>query len=178
MEQTSEDAGIALTVADGSLAGGFDQWYRDEYRPVLTIALALTGDVGTAEDITQEAFAAASATWNELLGHPNPSAWIRRVVANKAASWVRRLQNHRRIQQLLRNDRTPEVPLPHPEVWAAVRRLPRRQAQVVALHYLEDRPVTDIAELLDLSPGSVKTHLSRGRANLRAALGEGGNDVS
>ena len=68
------------------------------------------------------------------------------------------------------------VDLPDREVWDLVRRLPKRQAQAVALHYLEDLPVSEIAEILECSPGSVKTHLSRGRQALRAAFG--GDDAS
>jgi len=51
------------------------------------------------------------------------------------------------------------------------RSLPRQQARVVALHYLEDRSVDQIAEILDISPGTVKTHLHRGRATLAIRLG-------
>ncbi len=54
----------------------------------------------------------------------------------------------------------------------AVRRLPKRQAQCVALHYLEDRSVADVAALLDIAEATVRVHLHQGRATLAAALGE------
>jgi len=63
-----------------------------------------------------------------------------------------------------------------PEFWSAVRALPRRQAQVVALHYLEDLPVAEVAEILDVSPGSVKRHLHDGRRALARRLHEDGED--
>jgi RNA polymerase sigma-70 factor (ECF subfamily) len=54
--------------------------------------------------------------------------------------------------------------------WQAVRRLPPRQAQAVALYYMEDYSVSDIAEVLDCSEGTVKTHLSRARAAVARQL--------
>ena len=54
----------------------------------------------------------------------------------------------------------------------AVRQLPTRQAQCVALHYLEDRSVADVAALLDIAEATVRVHLHQGRAALAAALGE------
>ena len=64
-----------------------------------------------------------------------------------------------------------EVDVADPAFWDAVRRLPRRQAQCVALHYLEDRSVADVAAVLDISPDTVKVHLHRGRRALAEALG-------
>jgi RNA polymerase sigma-70 factor (ECF subfamily) len=54
--------------------------------------------------------------------------------------------------------------------WQVVRRLPPRQAQSVALYYMEDYSVSDIAEVLDCSEGTVKTHLSRARAAVARQL--------
>ena len=56
-------------------------------------------------------------------------------------------------------------------VWDEVRRLPVRQAQAIALHYLEDLPVSDIAAILECSESAVKTHLTRARARLAERLG-------
>jgi RNA polymerase sigma-70 factor (ECF subfamily) len=58
-----------------------------------------------------------------------------------------------------------------------VRRLPKRQAQAVALHYLEDRSVEDIAAILECSTGTVKQHLHRARRRLAALLGEDGGEA-
>jgi RNA polymerase sigma-70 factor (ECF subfamily) len=57
------------------------------------------------------------------------------------------------------------------ELWDAVRALPPRQAQVVALHYLEDRSVSQIAAILDCAEATVKVHLRRGRLELARRLG-------
>ena len=57
-----------------------------------------------------------------------------------------------------------------PELWRLVRRLPEQQRWAVALHYVEDRPVAEVAAVLGCSEGSVKTHLSRARATLARQL--------
>jgi RNA polymerase sigma-70 factor (ECF subfamily) len=64
-----------------------------------------------------------------------------------------------------------EIPGDSAAFWDTVRSLPRRQAQVVALHYLEDRPVAEIAEILGIAAGTVKKHLFDGRHALARALG-------
>ena len=58
------------------------------------------------------------------------------------------------------------------EFWDHVRRLPRRQAQAIALHYLEDRSVADVADILGCSVATAKVHLHRGRHALAERLGE------
>jgi RNA polymerase sigma-70 factor (ECF subfamily) len=60
---------------------------------------------------------------------------------------------------------------PDDEFWSAVRGLPARQAQAVALHYLEDRSVADIAAVLGCAEATVKVHLHRGRLALARTLG-------
>ena len=61
--------------------------------------------------------------------------------------------------------------LPDLELRSALLQLPMRQRQCVALRYYDDRTVDEIAQLLDVTPGSVKTHLHRGHARLRELLG-------
>lgn len=64
-----------------------------------------------------------------------------------------------------------ELPEQDEAVWRAVRQLPRRQAQVVALHYVDDRSVAEIAAVLDLAEGTVKATLHQARQALARALG-------
>jgi RNA polymerase sigma-70 factor (ECF subfamily) len=65
----------------------------------------------------------------------------------------------------------PDLGSSDPEFWEAVRSLPTRQSQVVALFYLEDLPITDVADILDMSLGTVKRHLHNGRLALGRRLG-------
>lgn len=155
-------------------AAPFTEFYEREYRPVVEFACALTGDRWAAEDLAQEAFIAAERDWQRLAVYDQPAAWVRRVVANKSVSRFRRLGAESRALLRLQH----RAPAPPPqlsadsvEVWAAVRRLPKRQAQVIALTYLEDLSLQQIGEILECSPFTVKTHLQRARATLAEQIG-------
>jgi RNA polymerase sigma-70 factor, ECF subfamily len=96
------------------------------------------------------------------------------VVANLATSSFRRsFREARALTRLASRRPAPtEITLEDPDFWAAVRRLPRRQAQCVALHYLEDRSTAEVAEILGISEPTVRVHLHRGRLALATTLGE------
>jgi RNA polymerase sigma-70 factor (ECF subfamily) len=152
-----------------SLPEDFDAFWRREQVSVTAFAYALTGSRTAAEDLAQEAFAAAAAAWSTL---QNPSAWVRRVVSNRAISrWRRQGRETRALSRLALQRDTYRISEDDMSFWDAVRRLPRRQAQVVALYYLDDLPVAEIAETLGVAEGTVKATLFRGRAALARALG-------
>jgi RNA polymerase sigma-70 factor (ECF subfamily) len=144
----------------------FDDFYRREHRHVLGLAFVLTGNQSVAEDITQDAFTAAFRHWRSVAAYDSPGAWVRRVTCNQAASVVRRrVREAKALVRLARRTQTAiELDEGDEAFWQAVRRLPPRQAQAVALFYLEDYSVRDISAVLDCSEGTVKTHLSRARA--------------
>jgi RNA polymerase sigma-70 factor (ECF subfamily) len=146
----------------------FDDFWRREHVAVVAFAYALTGSRTTAEDLAQDAFAAAATQWATL---ENPSAWVRRVVANRAASgWRRRGREARALSRLGARDDAYEMPADDAAFWDAVRALPRRQAQVIALHYLDDLSIAAIAQTLDIAEGTVKATLHQARASLARAL--------
>lgn len=175
MLDADSSEGAATQVDQGSdAAGGFDAFYVANYHGVVAVAVALSGDRGAAEDLAQEAFSAAHGRWGELQDYDNPGAWVRRVVANKAVSGHRRDRSEAKGLRLIGATRTSELPYGtehRAELWAAVRRLPARQAQAVALYYLGDRSVAAVAEQMGLSEGAVKSHLSRARRTLARKLG-------
>jgi len=149
----------------------FDAFCRREYAPVVGLAYVLTGDWSAAEDLAQEAFFAAFRRWDALAAYDNRGAWVRRVVANRAVSRRRRLGSEARALTRLGGRRPAgpahaEIPDRADEVWALVRRLPARQAQVFALTYVEDLSLDQIAAVLGISAGTAKTHLTRARAAL------------
>jgi RNA polymerase sigma-70 factor (ECF subfamily) len=158
----------------------FETFYLRELSSLVSLARALTGSAATAEDIAQEAMVAAYRRWDYVARLDLPAAWVRRVCANMATSQLRRRTTEARA--LLRLSRTREIPLEletsDAEFWAEVRRLPRRQAQSIALHYLYDMSVIDIAQTLDCSQSSVKAHLVRGRATLARRLDLPGEERS
>ena len=151
----------------------FEDFYMEEFPAVVRFAFVVSGNVSTAEDIAQEAFLAAHRQWDRISSYAEPRAWVRRVVANKAVSAFRRQLAEARamlrlgIPSQLQN---PELEDQTLEFWDAVRSLPRRQTQVVALFYLEDRAVAEIAEILGMAEGTVKKHLHDGRRRLADLL--------
>lgn len=108
-----------------------------------------------------------------LAGYDDPAAWVRRVCVNRSVSLIRRRASEARALARLVTRRVlpDELPADSDAFWSAVRRLPRRQAQVVALYYLGDRPVAEIATVLGCAEGTVKAHLHRARRSLAVELG-------
>jgi RNA polymerase sigma-70 factor, ECF subfamily len=150
----------------------FDAFALRERRPLTAYAWSLTGDLGAAEDLVQDALEAAWKDWGRVRGLDRPGAWARRVVGNKAIDRGRRAGREQRALSRLARGAPTAVEL-EPEddrFWAEVRRLPRRQRQAVALHYLEDMPIADIARVLECAEPTVRVHLHRGRLALAAAL--------
>ena len=168
-EEAASQVGLGSVVSEG-----FGTFYRANYHRVVALAVVLSADRAEAEDLAQDAFAAAHGRWPELGGYDNPGGWVRRVVANMAVSGYRRRQSETKGLRLVGLPRPSSLPYGtehRAELWAAVRGLPKRQAQVVALFYLGDRSVAEVAELMGLSEGSVKSHLARARRALAGQLG-------
>jgi RNA polymerase sigma-70 factor (ECF subfamily) len=140
--------------------------------PRLVVQLyAVTGDLAEAQEAVQEAFLRALAAPGRFARLERPEAWLRRVAVNVSRSRYRR---RRMLEVLLhRIGPPPVIPDPSPQhvmLMDALRRLPVAQRHVVALHYLVDLPVEEVALTLDVSVGTVKSRLFRGRAALAAQL--------
>jgi len=149
-------------------------FYRREYTRMVAIARALLRSGAAAEDVAQESFVAAHRHWPKIRGYEDPGAWVRRVLINRATSLQRRLgAEWRALNRLGGQAETtiPELSPPATEVWEEVRRLPRRQAQAIVLHYVDQLSVAEIGEVMGCSPGAVKSHLHRARARLGERLG-------
>ena len=163
--------------ADTATIEPFETFYRREYRPVVGLVVALGGDTASAEDVAQEAFLAAKRQWEKVGRLDKPAAWVRKVVAKKSISlWRHRGAEARALARMNRSASgsaadDPEFSAATVEVWQAVRALPKRQAVALALTYLDDSPLDEVAEVLGCSPGTVKTHLRRGRASVAKRLG-------
>jgi RNA polymerase sigma-70 factor (ECF subfamily) len=163
-------------VADGErVETGFDAFFRVEYPALIALLDRVCSDLDTADDLAQEALARAFARWSEVAVHPNPPAWVRRVALNLAMSGHRTSRRRTAALQRMISVR----PAPSGEghdgdderISIAICRLPVQQRAAVALFYLEDRPVAEIAELLECAPATARVHLHRGRRALHAALG-------
>lgn len=151
----------------------FEVFYRREYSGCVRLAYVLSGSRWGAEDLAQDAFVEAHRRWSDIGSYENPGAWVRRVVSNRAVSgYRRRVAETRALIRMAGGWRSALSDLaPDTEgVWAAVRDLPRRQAQVVALTYLDGLSLKEIAEVLNVAVPTVSTHLRRGREALAVTL--------
>ncbi|GGN53743.1 RNA polymerase sigma24 factor [Actinoplanes lobatus] len=151
----------------------FDGFYRDTSRRLLRYAYGLTGDPGEAQDLVQEAYARAWQRWRRVSGYDDPEAWLRLVVNRLSADRWRRLGVRR--ARAAAEPPLPAVDPPSEDVVLlvrAMRELPDKQRRALALHYLLDRSIAEIASESGASQNTVKSWLSRGRAALAAALGD------
>jgi len=162
-----------LRVVSEQRVETFDEYYRRDYRKLVGLAYVLCGSQSTAEDLTHEALIEAHRRWAKISVYDDPGGWVRRVMVNKNTSRFRKLRSETRALGRLGNRRVETIAPSEAsdEVWTAVRSLPARQAQTIALFYWEDRPLADIAEILGCGTETVKTHLARARRSLAEKLG-------
>lgn len=178
LDDRAAATGLVSRVAPAGMTGAealpepFDAFYRREYAQVVGLGHVLTGNHWAAEDLAQQAFTEAHRRWDRIGRYDNPGAWVRRVLVNKSTSRFRRVASETRAITRIKGRRQETVQPTErtTEVWAAVRRLPPRQAQTIALYYWEDRSLAQIAEILECSSETVKTHLKRARATLSGTL--------
>jgi len=152
-------------------ASDFDECYRTTSRRLFSYAYALTGDWAEAQDVVQEAYAKAWRQWSRLSRYQDVEGWLRLIVHRQTVDSWRRLRRWRRAMPLLttpeRVDGADELTV---VVSQALRELPVAQRRVMALHYLFDLPVAQIAVDTGMPVSTVTTWLARGRAAMSAAL--------
>jgi RNA polymerase sigma-70 factor (ECF subfamily) len=148
----------------------FDDLYRREFPGLVAVATALSGYDG--EDLVQDAMVKALVNWERVSRLERPGGWCHRVLVNLCRSrWRRRRTEARFLGRLRREE--PCTPGPSVEAlafWAAVRTLPERPRLAVTLYYAGDRPVAEVASILDVPEGTVRSDLTRARAALSREL--------
>lgn len=167
----SEQDPQAAPFAVADLAGT----YQEHYRSLVRLASLLLDDVGACEEVVQDAFVKVWQKGPVLRTPDRLPAYLRSAVLNGARSQVRR--------RIVRRRHLAAVPDPVPAaettamagdpdrtVLTALRALPERQREVLALRFYLDLSEADIAATLGISAGSVKTHASRGLAALAQQL--------
>ena len=148
----------------------FDEMYRAEYPGLVAVATALAGQDGP--DLVHDAMVRALLNWSKVSRYERPGGWCHRVVVNLCRSRFRRRSTERRWLAGQRRDE-PVTTGPSADViafWEAVRRLPERPRLVVTLFYAGDHPVAEVARILDVPEGTVKSDLSRAREALNREL--------
>lgn len=150
----------------------FDAFYERSYGRIFRAVRLLCTSGAEAEDAVAEAYARAFGRWDEVARLDLPEAWVRRVAMNQATDQHRLRMRDRLAWPRLGpppSRQGPEDADPT-DLVAALRRLPPRRRHVLVLYYVADRSVGDIAAELCLPAGTVKAHLSRGRAQLASLL--------
>lgn len=167
---TSVTAAPPVPVAFERFSTDYEDFFRQELRPLMALATAIAG-ADRAEEIAQEALLRAHREWGRIARYDKPGAWVRRVTINLATSSQRRRSAERRALQRVATRRQLDAPPPEvDDFWTLVRRLPDRQAAAVALHYLEDLGVAEIADALGCAEGTAKAHLHKARRTLAEHL--------
>jgi RNA polymerase sigma-70 factor (sigma-E family) len=137
---------------------------------LLRLAFLLTQDWAAAEDLVQTALVKAWFAWPRIGGAPEP--YVRKIIVNTQTSLLRRTWRSREITSAALPDQAKDLDLfgeanDRDVVWAALRRLPRRQRAVLVLRFIDDLPEAQVAELLGCSIGTVKSQASKALAKLR-----------
>ncbi|MCU1398969.1 MAG: polymerase, sigma-24 subunit, subfamily, partial [Acidimicrobiales bacterium] len=138
----------------------------------LTVAC---GDDQRAADAVQHAFVKAHLRWRTISRYDDPVGWIRRVAINRLRDEHRSDVRKRRAVERLAAQPAPSQAEPDiGDVGALLAALPRQQRLSLALFYVEDLSVAEVAAALEISQGAVKFHLHQGRNALRGSkVGEG-----
>lgn len=147
--------------------------YHASYRRLVAQVYAFTTDVAEAQDAVQEAFARALARRGHLSDIDAPEAWLRTVAVNIVKRRWRRKQlldrillRERPVTRFLEDAPEPD----RADLREALAAIPRTYREVIVLHYLADLPVDEVAAILEVPVGTVKSRLSRGREALKGLL--------
>lgn len=148
----------------------YEWFFKAEYPQVVRSAYLVMYDADGARDVAQEAFVQLLRHWPKVSRYDKPEAWVRRVAIRMA---VKAARKQKRLAPLSDLDGSVAITqFADPDLARAVAALPGNQRAAVVLFYFEDRPVSDIAEILECSAATVKVHLHRARKKLAALLGE------
>ena len=146
----------------------YDESFPGLYRISFRVAYRILGSTAEAEDVAQETMAKAYSRWWRIKA--DSSRWVSRVSANNAIDvWRKRSKTELTNEDLVRAHDGEPI-LERLALVDALSRLSRRQREVVVLRYLAGYPEADVAESLDCSVGTVKTHASRGLHSLRDTM--------
>jgi RNA polymerase sigma-70 factor (sigma-E family) len=164
---------------DREAEGQFAQFVAACAPRLLRTAYLLTSDRGHAEDLVQITLERVALRWHRIDGNPEPYA--RRVLVNAATDWRRR--RRARVTEV------PEVEMVDPSgnatdqvnlqqsLAVALRRLPMRQRCVLVLRYFNDMTEDEVADVMNVSVGTVKSTASRALARLRGLVPATGEEM-
>jgi RNA polymerase sigma-70 factor (sigma-E family) len=164
-------------VPSSDVDAAVDRLFRTHRLGMVRLAMLLVDDKDTAEDVTQDAFAALHRRWSTLADDAAAVGYLRACVLNGSRSVLRRRWTVRRHPQpdamslsVEPADGRALLAEEHREVLAAIRRLPTRQREVILLRYWSELSESETAATLGISIGAVKSNASRGRDAIAGML--------
>lgn len=143
---------------------------------VFSTAFSVTGNREDADDVVQDTFLKYWDAKQDFTDENHIRAWLLRVAVNRARDMLRSFWRRKKVPW---EDYMEELPFEEPEdksLFEAVMELPRKYRVAIHLHYYEDLSVSEIAEILHTTEGTVKSRLSRGRKLLKTKLMEAWDD--
>lgn len=164
-----------MEEAPSSGSVSFDEFASSELQHVLALALALLRDEDEALDVAQETMLRALERWDTVSAFDRPGAWTRRVALNLVTDRLRsRTRSYRLLDRLRARPARSTADVADgawdEAFWSEVGRLSTRPRNAIVLHYVHDLPIAEIAEILELPVGTVKSDLARARARLSRRL--------
>jgi RNA polymerase sigma-70 factor (sigma-E family) len=168
------EPGLEVGVEPGQGPGAGDPSFREyvatRSASLLRMAYLLTHNRADAEDLVQAALAKAYQAWDRIEDRGAVDGYVRRALVNTHISWWRR----RRVEEYPTDDIPEQAVTDHAgdselqdALRRAIERLPRRMRAAVVLRYYEDMSEAEIAGVLGVSQGTVKSTVSRAVAKLR-----------
>jgi RNA polymerase sigma-70 factor (sigma-E family) len=153
--------------------------FREHHGELVRLAVLMVGDLPTAEDVVQDVYASMCSRWSQIAARDTVLPYVRAAVLNGCRSVLRRRVIARRFRAAHRDEppaksAESQVILSEDrrQVLAALARLPRRRREVLVLRYYLGLSEAEIAAVLGISPGTVKSTAARGLAALARELGE------
>jgi RNA polymerase sigma-70 factor (sigma-E family) len=161
---------VPVAVPEPRASPDFRDYVRSRRRALLRTAYLLTGNLADAEDLVQSALAKTYFAWDRIEDRGALDGYVRRAIINTHISWWRR----RRVQEYP-TDELPDQAVAdhasssdlHETLREAVDRLPERMRAAVLLRYYDDMTEAQVAEVLGVTLGTVKSTVARAVAKLR-----------
>jgi RNA polymerase sigma-70 factor (sigma-E family) len=164
------DAGCEASQCHGAGDPSFCEYVTARNASLLRMAYLLTHNRADAEDLVQSALAKTYQAWDRIQDRGAVDGYVRRAMVNTHISWWRR----RRVEEYPTDDIPEQAVADHAgdselqdALRRAIERLPRRMRTAVVLRYYEDMSEAEIAHVLGVSQGTVKSTVSRAVAKLR-----------
>jgi RNA polymerase sigma-70 factor (ECF subfamily) len=155
----------------------FERLYNNSYSRLVYTMFGILGDHAAAEDCAQDAFAQAFRAWKRWKPDAPAEAWLHRIALNIAISYRRR-QRLREVGELVRRlgrpapARDPAEVAEWGDLYAALRRLPPKQAAIIVLRHQHGYSNREIGAALEIPEATVASRLATAKARLRQQLGE------